>query len=100
MPINKLASQDAFGGQCLHHEKSGSKLDTTDFHMKCDRPTLAEATSTRSYYVESRGSEKRYLSQSSGNTVARIRLGPAPVSSIALTGEITAVFTPTLAETL
>mgnify|MGYP003487425273 CR=1 FL=1 len=57
MPINKLASQDAFGGQCLHHEESGSKLDTTDLHMKCDRPALAEATSTRSYYVESRGSE-------------------------------------------
>jgi hypothetical protein len=57
MPINKLAPQDAFGGQGLHHKESGSKLDTTDFHMKCDCTALAEAPSTRSYNVEGRGSE-------------------------------------------
>jgi hypothetical protein len=57
MPINKMAPQDAFGGQCLHHKESDSKLDTIDLHMKCDFPALAEAPSIFSYNVEGRGSE-------------------------------------------
>jgi hypothetical protein len=57
MPINKLAPQDAFGGQCLNHKEEGSKLDTTDFHMKCDLPALAEAKSTCAYDIDGRGSE-------------------------------------------
>jgi hypothetical protein len=57
MPINKLEPQDAFFGHCLHHKESVSKLDTTDFRMKCDSPVLAEAPSTCSYNVEGQGSE-------------------------------------------
>jgi hypothetical protein len=100
MPINKLAPQDAFSVQYLHHKESGSKLDTIDFRMKCNCPAFSEAPSTCSYNAEGRAPKTRYLAQSSGNTVARIRLGPAPVSRISLTGESTAVVTTTQAETL
>mgnify|MGYP006336812553 CR=1 FL=1 len=42
----------------------------------------------------------RYRSPSSGRAVSLIRLGPAPVSSMADTGLNTVAETPTVAETL